>query len=258
MVNDMSGNSEKTEKKTSASKVTAERIIDTKTTFSSKVDSAALITSIQKDLLRVHDFAMAQERSTTFVLADFTLQLKAVVTQEGEKTLFALPTKQGDIDPNTMSTLNLTLRPIPLEVKAVSSKKPVEAIEGIGPIIGERLRAIGIETISDLAIASTDDVIKGDVPRKKAAEFISMAKLMVKSNISGVEGVDEQVAELLVVNKIDSKERLAQTNPEELFKTLDAAIQAGNVKVPKAYRITVEDTNRWITSAKAIVERTKT
>ena len=69
------------------------------------------------------------------------LQLKAVVTQEGEKTLFALPTKQGDIDPNTMSTLSLTLRPIPIEVKPASSKKPVEAIEGIGPVIGERLRA---------------------------------------------------------------------------------------------------------------------
>ena len=76
-------------------KITAEKVVDTKASFAAKVDSATLITSIQKDLLRVHDFAMAQERSTTFVLADFTLQLKAVVTQEGEKTLFALPTKAG-------------------------------------------------------------------------------------------------------------------------------------------------------------------
>jgi hypothetical protein len=91
--------------------------IDPKVSFAAKVDPATLITSIQKDLLRVHDYAMTQERSTTFVLADFTLQLKAVVTQEGAKTMFALPTKQGDIDPNTMSTLSLTLRPIPVENK---------------------------------------------------------------------------------------------------------------------------------------------
>jgi hypothetical protein len=94
--------SENLENKTTA------KIIETNAAFTSKIDSATLISSIQRDLLRVHDFAMSQERSTTFVLSDFTLQLKAVVTQEGEKTLFALPTKQGEIDPNTMSTLSLT------------------------------------------------------------------------------------------------------------------------------------------------------
>ena len=239
-------------------KIVAEKVVDTKASFAAKVDSATLITSIQRDLLRVHDFAMTQERSTTFVLADFTLQLKAVVTQEGEKTLFALPTKQGDLDPNTMSTLSLTLRPIPMEVKPASSRKPVEAVEGIGPVIGERLRAQGIETVSDLAVASTDDLVKADVPRKKAAEFISMAKLMVKSNIAGVDGVDEQVAELLVANKIDSKEKLAQTNPEELAKILDETVKSGKAKVPKTYRISVEDSKRWIDSAKSIVGRTPT
>ncbi len=252
----MSGSNEKIVKTTNQ-KVPAEKVVDTKASFASKVDSATLITSIQKDLLRVHDFAMAQERSTTFVLADFTLQLKAVVTQEGEKTLFALPTKQGDLDPNTLSTLNLTLRPIPLEVKPVSGRRPVEAVEGIGPVIGERLRAMGIETVSDLAVASTDDLVKADVSRKKAAEFISMAKLMAKSTIAGVEGVDEQVAELLVASKIDSKEKLASTAPEELVRIMDDAVKSGKAKVPKTYRLTVEDSKRMIDSAKTIVERTR-
>ncbi len=255
----MSGNNEKIVKTSASEKATAQRVIDTKTTFAAKVDSATLITSIQKDLLRVHDFAMAQERSTTFVLADFTLQLKAVVTQEGEKTLFALPTKQGDLDPNTLSIVNLTLRPIPMEVKPVSGRKPVEAIEGIGPVIGERLRNLGIESVSDLALASTDDVAKADVSRKKAAEFISMAKLMVKSNLAGVDGVDEQTAELLVTGgKIDSREKLAQATPEELVKVLDESIKAGAVRVPKSYRLTVEDSKRWIDSAKSLVNRAPT
>jgi hypothetical protein len=254
----MSGSNEKIVKTTTNQKVTAEKIVDTKASFAAKVDSATLITSIQKDLLRVHDFAMAQERPTTFVLADFTLQLKAVVTQEGERTLFALPTKQGDLDPNTLSTLNLTLRPIPLEVKPVSGRKPVEAVEGIGSVIGERLRNLGIATVSDLATASTDDLVKAEVSRKKAAEFISMAKLMVKSSIAGVEGVDEQVAELLVTGgKIDSKEKLAQATPEELVNVIDEAIKSGKVKVPKTYRVSVEESKRWIDSAKTFVDRTR-
>lgn len=236
------------------------KIVDTKVAFPTKVDSATLITGIQRDLLRVHDFAMAQNRSTTFVLADFSIQLKAVVTQEGEKTLFALPTKQGDLDPNLMSTVNVTLRPIPMEVKQATGtgRKPVEIIEGIGTIIGERLRAVGIETLADLAAASKEDVAKADVSQKKAAEFISMAKLMVKSDIAGVEGVDEQVAELLVASNIDSKEKLAEMAPEQLVKVLNETLKSGAAKVPKSYRLTVEDSERIITSAKIIVNRTQT
>lgn len=236
------------------------KIVDTKLLFPTKVDSATLITAIQKDLLRVHDFAMAQNRSTTFVLADFSMQLKAVVTQEGEKTLFALPTKQGELDPNLMSTVNISLRPIPLDVKPVSGtgKKPVEVIEGIGSVIGEKLRARGIETISDLAVASKEEVAKAGVSQKKATEFISMAKLMVKSDIAGVDGVDEQVAELLVASNIDSKEKLAEMSPEKLITVLDETLKSGKAKVPKTYRLTVEDSARMITSAKTIVSRTQT
>jgi len=236
------------------------KIVDTKVAFPTKVDSATLITAIQKDLLRVQDFAMAQNRSTTFVLADFSMQLKAVVTQEGEKTLFALPTKQGDLDPNLMSTINLTLRPIPLEVKQATGtgRKPVEIIEGIGTVIGDKLRAIGIETIADLAVASKEDVAKADVSQKKATEFISMAKLMVKGDIAGVEGVDEQVAELLVASNIDSKEKLSEMAPEQLVTVLNQTLKSGAAKVPKNYRLTVEDSVRIINSAKTIVSRTQT
>jgi hypothetical protein len=253
----MSVDKEKIESKT-ISETTKKAVAAEKAGFTSKIDSGTLITTIQKDLMRVHDFEMSQERSTTFVLSDFTLQLKAVVTQEGEKTLFALPTRQGEIDPNIMSTLSLTLKPIPLTVKAGTSTKPVEAIEGIGPVIGGKLRTIGINNVSDLAVAAPEDLSKLDLSRKKAAEFISMAKLMVKSNIAGVEGVDEQVAELLVVaGKIDSKETLAQTNPEELANILSEAINSGKVKVPKSYRPTVEDSKRWVTSARTLVDRTR-
>lgn len=250
-------NNEDIKKISNVSKVTSE-ILDNKAVFGSKVDSATLITSIQKDLLRVHDFAMTQERSTTFVLADFNIQMKAIVTQEGEKTLFALPTKQGELDPNLLSTINLTLRPIPLDIKPASSIKPVEVIEGIGSVIGSRLRELGIATVSDLAVARSEDVIKAGVPKKKAVEFISMAKLMTKSDIAGVEGVDEQVAELLVASKIDSKEKLAEMDPAELTTVLSEAVKLGKVKVPKNYSITVDDSKRWIDSAKSIVQRIRT
>jgi hypothetical protein len=241
---------------TATPNLTVEKV-DPSKSFASKVDSATLITSLQKDLLRVHDYAMAQERSTTFVLSDFTIQLKAVVTQEGEKTLFALPTKQEELNPNTMSTINLTLRPIPLDIKPASNIKPIEIIEGITSTIGDRLRALGIETVSDLAVAPVDQLVKAGIAQKQATEYIGMAKLMVKSDLAGVAGVDEQVADLLVASKIDSKEKLAQLTPEELAKTLSETVKTGKVTVAKDYRLSLDETKRWIDSAKIITERTK-
>jgi ribosomal protein S13 len=157
-----------------------------------------------------------------------------------------------------MSTLNLTLRPIPLAVKPVTSTRPVESIEGIGSVLGDRLRDIGINTVSDLALASPQDLSQVKISSKKASEFISMAKLMVKSYIAGVEGVDEQVAELLVVGaKIDSKEKLAEMSPQELTSKISEAIKTGTVKVPKSFRLTGEDTQKWVESAKTLVDRTR-
>jgi hypothetical protein len=224
--------------------------------FSQKIDPGTLIMALQKDLVRVHDFAMSQERPTTYVLSDFNIQLKAVVTQEKDKTMIVLPSKIGELDPNLLSLVNITLKPIPLPVKPTTEIRPVEAIEGIGLAIGERLRTRGIQTVSDLAQASSQTLIELNIPRKKAEEFISMSKLMLKGNIAGVEGVDEQAAEMLVVaGKIDSKEKLAQANPEQLLRVINEAIEAKKVKIPAKRALAVEDVKRWVNSAKAIVER---
>jgi hypothetical protein len=224
--------------------------------FSQKIDPGTLIMALQKDLVRVHDFAMSQERPTTYVLSDFNIQLKAIVTQEKDKTMIVLPSKPGELDPNLLSLVNITLKPIPLQVKPTTEIRPVEAIEGIGLAIGERLRTRGIQTVSDLAQASSQTLIELNIPRKKAEEFISMSKLMLKSNIAGVEGVDEQAAELLVVaGKIDSKEKLAQANPEQLYRVINEAIETKKVKIPAKRALAVEDVKRWVDSAKAIVER---
>jgi len=230
-----------------------------KKAFATRVDSATLITSLQRDLLRVHDFAMSQERPTTYVLSDFNIQLKAIVTQEANKTVIVLPSRPGEIDPNLMSLVNISLKPIPLPMRPVTKPRPVDSMEGIGSTIAGRLRGAGINTITDLALATPKDLIRLQISEKKASEFIGMAKLMVKSDVAGVEGVDEQAAELLVsAAKIDSKEKLAQTNPKELYDRLFEAIKSRKVRLARSYALTEEDVERWVNSAKAIVERSHT
>ncbi|MCW3996230.1 MAG: DUF4332 domain-containing protein [Candidatus Bathyarchaeota archaeon] len=230
--------------------------------FAKRISPSTLISSIQKDLVRVHDIAMAETKPTTFVLSDFNIQLKAVVTQEADKAMLVLPTQPGAIDPNILSSVNITLKPIPLTVSPTAPTgagiKPVEAIQGIGLVLGERLRKVGIETVADLAVAPTQKIIDAGIPKAKAEEFVSMAKLMVKGEIAGVEGVDEQTAELLVVAaKIDSKEKLAQADPETLYKVLNEAIVSKRVKLPARYTLTIEDVKTMVNSAQAVTEVTK-
>ncbi|MCW4005678.1 MAG: DUF4332 domain-containing protein [Candidatus Bathyarchaeota archaeon] len=242
-------------KKVDLKKVNA-AVVKPQLEFTRKIDPGTLVMSIQKDLIRVNDFAMSQERPTTYVLSDFNIQLKAVVSQESEKTMIILPTKPDELDPNSMSLVNISLKPIPTNVKPSTNTRPIEAIEGIGLLTANKLREIGIHTIADLALASPKDITKVGVPSKQASEFIGMAKLMTKSNMAGIDGVDEPAAELLVVGgKIDSKEKLAQANPEELYKNLTAAAKTKKVQLPTGFKLAPDDVARWVSSAKTQLEK---
>ncbi|WP_337863030.1 DUF4332 domain-containing protein [Nitrososphaera sp.] len=63
--------------------------------------------------------------------------------------------------------------------------------------------------------------------------------------------MDEQAAGLLVLSgKIDSKEKLAESDPAELFARLKKSIEAGQVKVPKSFTLDKETVASWVRSAK--------
>ncbi|MEM3124535.1 MAG: DUF4332 domain-containing protein [Candidatus Nitrosocaldus sp.] len=224
--------------------------------FALTVEPATLINAIQSDLLKVDEFALKQERATTYIVSDFNVQLKAVVTQKDDKVVLALPPR-AEIRPELLSTINISIKPIPLpyrpevQQRPQPKPRPVEVIEGIGPKLGSILRAKGFNTVTDLARASARDLIAVGIDEASANKFIGMARLMAMSEFAGLEGIDEQSAELLVIaGKVDSREMLAKSNPEELFNTLSNAIKEKSVRVPKGYRLSIDDVRRWIDSAR--------
>lgn len=228
--------------------------------FALAVEPATLIKSIQSDLLKVDDFALKQERNTTYVVSDLSLQLKAVVTQKDDKIALVLPSRAEEVRPELLSTINISMKPIPLPAREAQPRPqpkpeprpiPVEAIEGIGPRLGSVLREKGLGTVADLARASAKDLAAAGMDEVRARRFIGMARLMAISEFAGLEGVDEQAAELLVVaGKVDSREMLAKSDPQELFNRLSSAIKERVVKVPKGYRLSIEDVKGWIESAR--------
>lgn len=122
----------------------------------------------------------------------------------------------------------------------------VEVIEGIGSNIISKLRDVGINTLGDLVKASPM-VISNVVGGTRAANFIAMAKLMVGTN--GV--VNEEAAEMIVLStEIDTKEKLAIANANDVYTRCKDAVTTGKVKLPGQYTFTLEDVQRWINAAK--------
>jgi hypothetical protein len=85
----------------------------------------------------------------------------------------------------------------------------------------------------------------------KPIPLLTQSKPKASLPFVSIEGIDEQAAELLVrAGKVDSKEKLASSDPQELFNAINKGIKEGLVNVPKDYTLTLDDVKRWIESAK--------
>ncbi len=123
---------------------------------------------------------------------------------------------------------------------------PVEEIEGIGPVYGERLREAGIRTTARLCYEGADHVAKvAQVPVKTAEQWKAMVQLMK------VKGVGPQYAEALAragVRDIDAlKRRKADRIASQVTTYLDGL---GNNVLGTA--VTTKRVEAWQEAAKSM------
>lgn len=111
------------------------------------------------------------------------------------------------------------------EPKASSSNPStglkIEEIEGIGPVIGEKLRNAGIDTTDEyLANCKTPS------QRKKIAEVTGLSEKQVlkfanMADLIRIKGVGGEFAELLEAAGVDTVPELAQRKAENLTKKME-------------------------------------
>jgi len=100
--------------------------------------------------------------------------------------------------------------------------RSVEIVEGIGPVMGQRLSRAGIETLRDLRAASAGQVADAAQTSPAVAErWKVMADLMV------LHEVDAQAAELLERSGVQSVEELASQDPDALHQKVRRVNTAG-------------------------------
>lgn len=127
--------------------------------------------------------------------------------------------------------------------------KPIEDVEGIGPVIGEKLRAAGV--------ADTDALLAGaktPAQRKALAEATGLSEKQVLKfanmvDLYRIKGVGSEYAELLEAAGVDTVPELAQRNAENLAKKLTAVNEEKSLtrRVPAESEVT-----RWVEEAKTL------
>ncbi len=109
---------------------------------------------------------------------------------------------------------------------------PVEVVDGIGRIFGERLRAADIGALDELAAADSTLISEiCSVQKAEAEAWIADAKAIVEG--AGVTSILE----------------LAMSDPEELLQKVERALEEGLFEIPDGHEITIWAARHWIAAA---------
>lgn len=125
----------------------------------------------------------------------------------------------------------------------------IEEIEGIGPAIGEKLKAAGV--------TSTDKLLENAKTKKQRKELadttgISEAQILKFANMADlfrVKGIGQEYSELLEKSGVDTVAELAQRNVENLTAKMEEVNAEKNLtrRTPSLTEVT-----KWIAEAKEL------
>lgn len=131
----------------------------------------------------------------------------------------------------------------------------IEAIEGIGPANGERLRGAGIKTCERLLLTCCDK--KG---RKAVAEATGIGEGPLlewanRADLMRIKGVGSEYSDLLEAAGVDTVKELRRRNAENLTEAM-VACNAAHVKKTRRSIVrrtpALTEVTRWIEQAKAL------
>ena len=125
----------------------------------------------------------------------------------------------------------------------------IEEIEGIGPVMGEKLREAGVNT-TDKLLESTQTPKQ----RKELAEATGISpKLILRfanmADLFRINGVGQEYAELLEAAGVDTVPELAQRNAENLTAKMEEVNEEKKLVKRTPSLTSVE---KWVEEAKSL------
>lgn len=125
----------------------------------------------------------------------------------------------------------------------------IEEIEGIGPVLGRKLRDVGI--------SNTDKLLSGSKNKKQRKELadasgISETLILKFANMADlfrINGVGQEFSELLEAAGVDTVPELAQRNAENLTVKMEEVNEAKKLtrRTPS-----LKEVEKWVAEAKTL------
>jgi len=125
----------------------------------------------------------------------------------------------------------------------------VEEIEGIGPVLGEKLRTAGINTVDKLLENAATKKQRQTLAEETGISEKQILKFTNMADLFRLNGVGQEYAELLEVAGVDTVPELAQRNAANLTAKMEEVNEAKNLtrKTPSATEV-----EKWIAQAKEL------
>ena len=125
----------------------------------------------------------------------------------------------------------------------------VEEIEGIGPVLGEKLRTAGINTVDKLLENAATKKQRQSLAEETGISEKQILKFTNMADLFRLNGVGQEYAELLEVAGVDTVPELAKRNATNLTAKMEEVNAAKNLtrKTPSAAEV-----EKWIAQAKEL------
>lgn len=125
----------------------------------------------------------------------------------------------------------------------------IEEIEGIGPVLGEKFRAAGVNNTDTLLESTKTSKQRKELAEKTGIDEKKILKFANMVDLFRVKGIGSEFSELLEASGVDTVPELAQRNAENLTKKMEEVNEAKKLtrRTPSLKEVT-----GWIEEAKTL------
>lgn len=134
------------------------------------------------------------------------------------------------------------------DVDVVLTTRRIESVNGIGPMLGARLRRINIGDVTELVdapLASLRRVLGRETAEKILAD---LRRIVASETLADI--VDSDSIDALARSGVYDRKTLAEAEPEKLHGEIAASIERGDIELPDGYVLSVDKIKRWVESAR--------
>jgi predicted flap endonuclease-1-like 5' DNA nuclease len=122
-------------------------------------------------------------------------------------------------------------------------------VEGIGPVYGEKLEAVGVTTTDDLLQRGATQKGREELEAASGIGRVLILKWVNRVDLYRIDGVGSEYSDLLEVAGVDTIPELSYRNAANLTQTMAEANAARNLV---RHLPTLETVTNWIEQAKKL------